>query len=122
MHALISQSRIEQQQDPHLICAQLFSKAYFGRVPWSWVGLVDLFTLNKAQGPPNRIIKRCKSVECLSDVQCQAPLHKCKALLKTLSCYTTVRGADILRNAVVSGYVPFHQINEYFVNILLFHY
>jgi len=35
--------------------------------------------------------------------------------------YTTVRGPDILRNMIVSGYVTFCQINKLFVNILFFH-
>jgi len=34
-----------------------------------------------------------------------------------ISDYTTVRGPDILRQAVVSGYVTFCQISKYFVNI-----
>ena len=37
-----------------------------------------------------------------------------------ISCYTTVRGPDTLRNAVVSGYVTFYKSNASFVNILLF--
>jgi len=34
--------------------------------------------------------------------------------------YTTVRGQDILRNVIVSGYIAFHQINKFFVNIVCF--
>jgi len=39
-----------------------------------------------------------------------------------ISYYTTVRGPDILRNLIISGYLTFHQINTFFVNILFFHY
>jgi len=39
-----------------------------------------------------------------------------------ISYYTTVRGLDILRNAIVSGYVTFCQINNFFVNILFYDY
>jgi len=35
-----------------------------------------------------------------------------------ISYYTTVRGPDILRNAIVSEYVTLYQINKFFVNIL----
>jgi len=38
-----------------------------------------------------------------------------------ISYYTTVRGPDILRNVIVSGYVAFYQINKCFVNKLFFH-
>ena len=34
--------------------------------------------------------------------------------------YTTVRGPDILRNVIVSGYVIFYKINTFFMNVLLF--
>ena len=34
--------------------------------------------------------------------------------------YTTVRGQHILRNVIVSGYIAFHQINKFFVNIVCF--
>jgi len=30
--------------------------------------------------------------------------------------YTKVRGPDILRNGIVSGYVTFYQIKKFFVN------
>jgi len=33
------------------------------------------------------------------------------------SCYTTVRGPDIMRNQIASGYVTFYQINKFFVNV-----
>jgi len=33
-----------------------------------------------------------------------------------ISYYTTVRGPDILRNVIVSGYDLFYQINKFFVN------
>jgi len=36
------------------------------------------------------------------------------------SHYTTVRGPDILRNRIVSGYVTFYEINKFFVNALFF--
>jgi len=36
--------------------------------------------------------------------------------------YTTVRGPDILRNRIVSGYVTFYETNEFFVNTLFFDY
>jgi len=39
-----------------------------------------------------------------------------------ISCRTTIRGLDILRNVIVSGYITFYQINKCFVNILFFHY
>jgi len=32
--------------------------------------------------------------------------------------YATVRGQDILRNVTVLGYIAFHQINKFFVNIV----
>jgi len=35
---------------------------------------------------------------------------------------TTVRGPDILRNVIVTGYPTFYGINKFFVNILFFHY
>ena len=35
-----------------------------------------------------------------------------------ISCYTTVRGPDILCNVIVSGYVAFCQINMFSENIL----
>jgi len=38
-----------------------------------------------------------------------------------MSYHTTVRGPDILRGVIVSGYVPFNHTNKFFVNILLFH-
>jgi len=38
------------------------------------------------------------------------------------SHYTTVRGLDILRNRIISGYVAFYEISELFVNTLFFHY
>jgi len=38
------------------------------------------------------------------------------------SHYTTVRGPDILRNRIVSGYVAFYEIHKFFVNTLRFHY
>jgi len=31
-----------------------------------------------------------------------------------------VRGPDILHNVIVSGYVTFYQISEFFVNMLFF--
>jgi len=37
-----------------------------------------------------------------------------------MSYYTTVRGPDILRNVIVSGYVTFYQISKFFVNIYFF--
>jgi len=33
-----------------------------------------------------------------------------------ISYYTTVRGSDILRNVILSGYVTFYQIKKLFVN------
>jgi len=39
-----------------------------------------------------------------------------------ISYCTTVRGTDILRNVIFSGYVPYYQINTFFVNISFFHY
>ena len=39
-----------------------------------------------------------------------------------ISYYQTVRGPDTLRNVIVSEYVPFYQINIFFVNILIFHH
>jgi len=39
-----------------------------------------------------------------------------------MSYYTIVRGPDILRNVIVSGYVTFYQISKFFVNILFLHY
>ena len=39
-----------------------------------------------------------------------------------ISYCTTVRGPDILRNVIFSGYVTLYQINTFFVNILFFHY
>jgi len=39
-----------------------------------------------------------------------------------ISYCKTVRGPEILRNAIFSGYVTFYQINTSFVNILFFHY
>jgi len=33
-----------------------------------------------------------------------------------ISYYTTVRGPEILRNVIVSGYLTFRQINKFFVN------
>jgi len=39
-----------------------------------------------------------------------------------ISYCTTVRGTDILRNVIFSGYVSFYQINTFFVNISFFHY
>jgi len=37
------------------------------------------------------------------------------------SCYTTVRGPDILRNVIASGYVTFYQIKKFLsVNFSLF--
>jgi len=38
------------------------------------------------------------------------------------SHYTTVRGPDILRNRIVSGYITFYEINKFFANTLFFHY
>jgi len=35
-----------------------------------------------------------------------------------MSCYTTVRGPDILRNVVVSGYATFYQVKKCFVKIM----
>ena len=37
-----------------------------------------------------------------------------------INYYTTVRGPDILRNMIVSGYVAFYKINKCFVNISSF--
>jgi len=37
-----------------------------------------------------------------------------------MSYYTAVRGQDILRNVIVSGYATFYQINKFFV--LFFRY
>jgi len=39
-----------------------------------------------------------------------------------ISYCKTVRGPDILRNVIFSAYVPFYQINRFFVNILFFNY
>jgi len=39
-----------------------------------------------------------------------------------ISYCTTVRGPDILRKVIFSGYATFYQINIFFANILLFHY
>jgi len=39
-----------------------------------------------------------------------------------ISYCTTVRGPDVLRNVIFSGYVTFYQINTFFVNLLFFHY
>jgi len=33
-----------------------------------------------------------------------------------ISCYTIVREPDILRNVIVSGFVTFNQINNFFAN------
>ena len=37
-----------------------------------------------------------------------------------MSCCTTVRGSDIMRNVIFPGYVTFYQINAFFVNIYFF--
>jgi len=37
-----------------------------------------------------------------------------------ISYYTTVRGPDILRNVIASGYLTFYQINKCFVQVLFF--
>jgi len=37
-----------------------------------------------------------------------------------ISCYTTVRGPDILHNVIASGYVTFHYNNKFFVIIYYF--
>jgi len=39
-----------------------------------------------------------------------------------ISCYTTVREPDILRNVIVLGHATFCQTNQLFVNRLFFHY
>jgi len=39
-----------------------------------------------------------------------------------ISYYTTVRGPEIVRNVIVSGYVPFYQINKCFGNISRFYF
>ena len=39
-----------------------------------------------------------------------------------ISYCKTIRGPDILRSVVFSGYVTFYQINRFLENILLFHY
>jgi len=39
-----------------------------------------------------------------------------------ISYYATVRGPDILRNVIVSGYVTFNQFNKFSVNMIFFHY
>jgi len=39
-----------------------------------------------------------------------------------ISYFTTVRGPDVLRNVIVSGYVTIYQINKFFVNKLFFHF
>ena len=40
----------------------------------------------------------------------------------SVSHYTTVRGPEILRNWIVSGYVTFYEINKFFLNTLFFYY
>ena len=37
-----------------------------------------------------------------------------------MSYYTTVRGWDILRNVIVSGYARKYQVNKYFKNKCFF--
>jgi len=39
-----------------------------------------------------------------------------------ISYYTQLRGLDILRDVIVSGYLTFYQINTFLVKILFFHY
>jgi len=39
-----------------------------------------------------------------------------------ISQYATVRGLDIFRNVIISGYVAFTQIKKCFVNIIIIHY
>jgi len=34
-----------------------------------------------------------------------------------ISYYTTVRGPDILHDVIVSGFVTFYQINEFFLKL-----
>jgi len=53
----------------------------FGPVPSPRGALVGLASPNKTPSPPNRNMKHCKSVEFVSDLECQAPPHKRKAPL-----------------------------------------
>jgi len=38
-----------------------------------------------------------------------------------MSYYTALRGPDILRNGIVSGYVTFYKINEFFLYIYIYY-
>jgi len=67
------------------------------------------------QWHPHRRVYDCLSISYwpgLSKIFGEDHISYCK----------TVRGPNILRNVIFSGYVTFHQINTFFVNILFFHY
>jgi len=39
-----------------------------------------------------------------------------------MNSYTTIRGPDILSNVFVSAYGAFYQTNQFFANLLIFHF